>query len=290
MSSRLMPIVIALGALVLLASSAFFTVPESQLAIRTRFGEIRGADYGPGLHFKLPFIDEITKFERRIVTQNYPGETFLTNENRGLIVDFYVKWRVKDAASYFRATRGNEAEAGQRLADIVKDGIKNAVAQRTLAEIVSAERAAVTGQMFQRASTSVDEFGIELIDVRVQRIDLPEDVAARVYDSMKQNFEKLARQLRGEGEKASQRIRAEADRRRTEILSIAARDALKIRGEADAVASTTYARAYSKNPEFYSFYRSLQAYRNSLGRDGDVLVVSPDGEFFKYLKSPTGGR
>lgn len=288
MPSRAAPFAFAIVALLLVLSSAAFTVAQTQLAIRSQFGEIQGVDYGPGLHFKWPFVDKVVKFERRIVTQSYPGETFLTNENRGLIVDFYVKWRVSDAAGYYRATGGDETVAGQRLADIVKDGIKNAVAQRSLQEIVTSERSAVTGQMFERASKVVNEFGIELIDVRVQRIDLPDDVAARVYDSMKQSFEKLARQLRGEGEKESQRIRAEAERRRTEILSAAASDALRVRGDGDARAAATYSAAYSKNPEFYSFYRSLQAYRNSIGREGDVLVVTPDGEFFKYLKDPSG--
>lgn len=288
MQPRFAPVLFAIAALVLVLASATFTVLQTQLAIRTQFGEIQGVDYGPGLHFKWPFIDKVVKFERRIVTQSYPGETFLTSENRGLIVDFYVKWRVKDAADYYRATGGIEAVAGERLADIVKDGIKNTVAQKTLPEIVKAERSTVTGQMFARASASVEELGIELVDVRVQRIDLPDDVAARVYDSMKQNFEKLARQLRGEGEKESQRIRAEAERRRTEILSEAQRTALGIRGEADARASATYAQAYSKNPEFYEFYRSLQAYRNSIGKEGDVLVLAPDGEFFKYFKDPAG--
>jgi membrane protease subunit HflC len=289
MSSRAMSAVIAAVAVLLVASSSLFTVQQTQLAIRTQFGEIQGADYGPGLHLKWPFIDQVARFERRVVTQNYAGETFLTNENRGLLVDFYIKWRVADAAKYFRATGGNEEAAGQRLADIVKDGIKNAVAQRTLREVVTAERAAVTGEMIGRASASVGEFGIELVDVRLQRIDLPDDVAARVYETMKQNFEKQARQLRGEGEKDSQRIKAEADRKRTEILSAAARDALRIRGEGDAVAAATYAKAYERNPEFYAFYRSLQAYRNSIGKDGDVLVVSPDSEFFKYFKNPAPG-
>lgn len=288
MPPRAAPFVFAIVAIFLVLSSAAFTVAQTQLAIRSQFGEIQGVDYGPGLHFKWPFVDKVVKFERRIVTQSYAGETFLTNENRGLVVDFYVKWRVSDAARYYRATGGDEAVAGQRLADIVKDGIKNAVAQRTLQEIVTSERSAVTGQMFTRASKVVGEFGIELIDVRVQRIDLPDDVAARVYDSMKQSFEKLARQLRGEGEKESQRIRAEAERKRTEILSAAASDALRVRGDGDARAATTYSAAYSRNPEFYSFYRSLQAYRNSIGKEGDVLVVTPDGEFFKYLKDPSG--
>lgn len=290
MPSRAMPIVLAIVAVLIVASSSLFTVQQTQLAIRTQFGEIQGVDYGPGLHFKWPFIDQIARFERRVVTQNYAGETFLTNENRGLLVDFYVNWRVSDAAKYFRATGGNEEAAGQRLADIVKDGIKNAVAQRTLREVVTADRAAVTGEMIGRASKSVNEFGIELIDVRLQRIDLPDDVAARVYETMKQNFERQARQLRGEGEKDSQRIKAEADRKRTEILSAAARDALRIRGEADAVATATYAKAYERNPEFYAFYRSLQAYRTAIGKEGDVLVVSPDSEFFKYFKNPAPGN
>ncbi|MCW5572885.1 MAG: protease modulator HflC [Steroidobacteraceae bacterium] len=289
MSPRVTPWMLGLVALLIVASSSLFTVQQTQLAIRTQFGEIQGGDYGPGLHMKWPFIDQVARFERRVVTQNYAGETFLTNENRGLLVDFYVKWRVADAAKYFRATGGNEEAAGQRLADIVKDGIKNAVAQRTLQEVVTAERAAVTGEMFGRASQAVDEFGIELMDVRVQRIDLPDDVAARVYDNMKQNFEKQARQLRGEGEKDNQRIKAEADRKRTEILSAAARDALRIRGEGDAVAAATYAKAYERNPEFYAFYRSLQAYRTSIGKD-DVLVVSPDSEFFRYFKDAAGTR
>jgi len=291
MPARGLPILVGIGVVLLVITNAFFTVQQSQMAIRTQFGEIRGANYGPGLHAKFPFVDNVVKFERRIVTQNYPGETFLTNENRGLIVDFYVKWRVKDAASFFRATRGEEEAAGQRLADIVKDGIKNAVAQRTLQEIVTAERATVTGEMFARASKAVDEFGIELIDVRVQRIDLPEEVAARVYDNMKQNFERQARQLRGEGEKGAQQIRAEADRTRTELLATAQRDALKTRGEGDAVAADIYAKAYARNPEFYAFHRSLQAYRNSVGKDGDVFVLSPDSEFFRYFKDPApGGR
>lgn len=290
MSPRFTPIIFVVVALLFVASASLFTVQQTQLAIRTQFGEIQGSDYGPGLHMKWPFVDQIARFERRVVTQNYAGETFLTNENRGLLVDFYVKWRVSDAAKYFRATGGNEDAAGQRLAEIVKDGIKNAVAQRTLQEVVTAERAAVTGEMFGRASEAVDEFGIELMDVRVQRIDLPDDVAARVYDNMKQNFEKQARQLRGEGEKDNQRIKAEADRKRTEILSAAAGEALRIRGEGDAIAAATYAKAYERNPEFYAFYRSMQAYKTAIGKDGDMIVVSPDSEFFKYFKDSAPGN
>jgi membrane protease subunit HflC len=283
------PILFLIVGALLLASTCVFTVGESQVAIRTQFKEIVGEPYGPGLHFKTP-IDSVVRFERRVLSQSFPGETFLTNENRGLIVDFYIKWRVDDPTKFFESFATNEEAAAQRLSDIVKDGIKNAVAQRTLQQIVSAERAAFTGAMFDRASGLVDDLGIELIDVRVQRIDLPEDVASRVYASMQQSFERLARQLRGEGEKEALRIRAEADRKRLEIVSDASRKALQIRGEGDTRAAQIYAGAYNRDPEFYAFYRSIQAYKNSLGKEGDVLVVSPDSEFFRYLRGQGGSR
>lgn len=289
MSSRAFPWVVLLGVVVVAAILSLFTVRETELALRTRFGEIVTASYDAGLHWKWP-IDRVFKFERRILSQSYQGETFLTNDNRGLIVDFYMKWRVQNGAEYFRATGGREEIAGARLAEIVKDGIKSVVAQRTLEEIVTAERAAVTGDMFGRASTGATDLGIELIDVRVQRIDLPEDVSARVYESMKQNFAKLASRLRAEGNSAAVRIRSTAERERTEILASAERDALRVRGDADAQATAIYAQTYSRYPEFYAFYRSLEAYERALGKDGDILVVSPDGEFFKYLKNPGPGR
>ena len=285
MSSRAFPAVVLVALALLVALTSLFTVKESELAIRTQFGAIVTTSHTPGLHWKWPW-DQVVKFDKRILSQSYQGETFLTNDNRGLIVDFYVKWRVSNAARYFQATGGREELAGDRLAEIVKDGIKSVVAQRTLEQIVTAERAAVTGDMFERASRDATLLGIELIDVRVQRIDLPEDVSARVFESMKQNFNKIASRLRAEGKSASERIRSAAERERTEILAKAEREALRIRGEADAEAAQIYARAYARNPEFYAFYRSLQAYERSLGKDGDVIVVTPDGEFFKYLKDP----
>jgi membrane protease subunit HflC len=288
MPARVAPIVALIVAL-LIAMTAPFTITEAQVAIRTEFGAIVGLDYSPGLHWKWPW-DQVVKFDRRILSQSYTGETFLTNDNRGLIVDFYVKWKVKDASRYFQATGGREDLAGDRIAEIVKDGIKSVVAQRTLEQIVSAERAAVTGEMIGQASRNVSNLGVDLVDVRVQRIDLPDDVSARVYESMKQNFVKIASRLRAEGQSASVRIRAAAERSRTEILADAERDALRVRGDGDATATQTYSKAYSKDPEFYAFYRSLQAYERSLGKDGDLLVISPDGEFFKYLKDPSPGK
>jgi membrane protease subunit HflC len=283
MSNRAFPIIIVVGLLLLIAATSLFTVNEAQLALRTEFGAIVTTQYIPGLHAKWPW-DQVVTFDRRILSQTYSGETFLTNDNRGLIVDFYIKWRVKDASAFFQATGGSEDIASRRLSEIVKDGIKSVVAERTLEQIVSSERAAVTAEMIDQASKNVSALGAELVDVRVQSINLPDEVSARVYASMQQNFNKIAARLRAEGQSASVRIRAEADREKTEILANAERDALRVQGEGDAEATATYARAYSKDPEFYSFYRSLQAYDHSLGKDGDLLVVTPDGEFFKYLK------
>lgn len=280
---RTFPILVIVILVVLAAFTSMFTVSETQLAIRTQWGAILRSNYGPGLHLKWPW-DQIVKFDKRILSQSYQGETFLTNDNRGLIVDFYMKWRVKDPSAYYQSTGGLENDAGERLAAIVKDGIKSVVAQRTLQQIVTAERAAVTGDMFGSASRGVADLGVELVDVRVQRIDLPEDVSARVYESMKQNFAQKASRSRAEGQSAGVRIRSSAERERTEILANAERDALRVRGAADAQATQIYSRAYSRNAEFYAFYRSLQAYERSIGKEGDVLVISPDGEFFKYLK------
>jgi len=285
MPTRAFPVIIVIGVLLFITATSLFTVSEAELAIRTEFGAIVGVHYAPGLHMKWPW-DQVVKFDRRIISQTYAGETFLTNDNRGLVVDFYIKWRVKNASQYFQATGGSEDIASRRLSEIVKDGIKSVVAERSLEQIVSSERAAVTSEMFGNASKNVGGLGAELIDVRVQSISLPDEVSTRVYESMKQNFTKIATRLRAEGQSANVRIRAQAERERTEILANAEKDALRVHGEGDAEATSIYAHAYSKNPEFYSFYRSLQAYEHSLGKDGDLLVVTPDGEFFKYLKDP----
>jgi membrane protease subunit HflC len=289
MGGRTFPVLFVLAVALVLAGLSLFTVSETELAIVTEFGAVIGSHYEPGLHAKWPW-DVVTRFDRRILSQTYNGETFLTNDNRGLVADFYIKWRVREPVRYYTATGGKEQLAGERLADIVKDGIKSVVAQRTLQQIVSAERAAVTGDMFGQASKSAVGLGVELVDVRVQRIDLPDDVAARVFESMKQGFARTAGRLRAEGQSTSTGIRAQAERRRTEILANAERDALHVKGEGDAASSQIYARAYAKDPEFYAFYRSLQAYERSLGKDGDLLVLTPDGEFFKYLKDPDKRR
>ena len=287
MSTRWISGIIGAVVAVWLAGLCMFTVNATDYAIVGEFGKIIGSGYKPGLHFKLPW-DKVTTFDNRLLSQSYTGETFLTNDGRGLIVDFYVKWRVKDPIRFYTAfsqsPTGPVDQAGQRLASTVKDGIKTVVAQRSLQQVVSAERAAVTSEMLGQASAKAAALGVDLVDVRVQRIDLPDEVAARVFESMKQNYAKTAMRLRAEGQQSSASIRSTAERQRTEIIANAERDALQIRGEGDATASQTYARAYGKDPEFYAFWRSMQAYERSLGKDGDLLVVTPDGEFFRYLK------
>jgi membrane protease subunit HflC len=274
--------VILLGTL---GSLCAFTVSEGEQAVRTQFGAIVRSSYEPGLHWKLPW-DSVIRIDRRTLSASHADETFLTNDNRGLIVDFYILWRVADASAYFQATGASEDVASQRLSDVVKDGIKSIVAQRTLEQIVTAERSVVTGQVMDSASRTVAALGIKLVDVRVQAINLPDEVSARVYESMKQNFAKIASHLRAEGQSSAATITAGADRQSTEIIASAEQAALGVRGAADEQSADVYAKAYAAHPDFYAFYRSLQAYEGALGKEGDVLVLSPDSEFFRYFKSP----
>lgn len=291
MGSRVLMIFVAIVAILVVLSASTFVVGEQHRALLVRFKSVVGKDYEPGLHFKVPFVDNVFKFDKRVITRKFDGEQFLTNESQVLTIDYYIKWRIQDTDRFYQATTGgNEARAESLIGQRIQDGIKNAVARRSLKEIVTSDRQEVTGEFMGLASESLANLGIELIDVRVQRIDLQDDVAARVYESMKQNFEGIARTQRGEGAREAQIIRSEAERKRAEILAKSAAEAQRIRGEGDATAAQLYASAYNRNPEFYSFYRSLQAYRNALGRDGDVFVVSPDSEFFKYFKSPTPAK
>jgi len=291
MGSRTLGILALVLAVILLITTSTFIVKEQELALRVQIQEIVGRDYKPGLHFKYPFIDSVVKFDRRVLTRRFDGEQFLTSASQGLTIDYYIKWRIADAEQFYQATSGgDEGRAESLVGQKIQDGIKNAVAGRTLKEIVTSDRQQVTGQFMTASSESLGKLGIQIIDVRIQRIDLQEDVAARVYESMKQSFEGIARTQRGEGDRESQIIRAEAERKKVELLARATADSQRIRGEGESTANAIYAEAYNKNPEFYSFYRSLQAYRNSLGQDRDLIVISPDGEFFKYLKSPAPQR
>jgi membrane protease subunit HflC len=276
---------IALAALLLWRST--FSVTEGEVGLRTRFGQIEGAPYGPGVHLKSPF-DELHIFDCRILTRAFPGESFLTHDQKALSIDFYIKWQLLDAARFFRTTGGDEDMAALRLADIVRDRLKSAVAAQPLTQVIADARGTLSDEGFSQIGAAAREFGIELIDLKLQRVDLSDDVAAAVYQRMQQSQIAQAQQLRASGLADAEKIRADAERKRADILADATREAQRIRGEADARASAAYARAYAHNPEFAAFYRSMQAYKDTLGRDGDILVIVPEGEFFKYLHSASG--
>jgi len=291
MGSRILGILVVLLAVVVLIASSTFVVGEQEMAVRVRLSQIKGAAFKPGLQFKIPFMDRVVKFDRRVLTRKFDGEQFLTNESQGLTIDYYIKWRILDAEQFYQATSGgDEGRAETLVGETIQDGIKNAVAGRTLAEIVISDRNELTGEFMKNATERLLKLGIQLVDVRVQRIDLQEEVATSVYESMKRTFEGIARTRRGEGDRESQIVKAEAERKKVELIARALADADRIRGEGDAAAAAIYAAAYNRNPELYSFTRSLQAYKNSLGKEGDVMVVSPDSDFFRYFKSPAPTR
>jgi len=291
MGSRVLGILVVVLALIVLIASSTFVVGEQEMAVRVRLSQIKGADFKPGLQLKIPFMDRVVKFDRRVLTRKFDGEQFLTNESQGLTIDYYIKWRILDAEQFYQATSGgDEGRAEMLVGETIQDGIKNAVAGRTLAEIVISDRNELTGEFMKNATERLLKLGIQLVDVRVQRIDLQEEVATSVYESMKRTFEGIARTRRGEGDRESQIVKAEAERKKVELIARALADAQRIRGEGDATAAAIYATAYNRNPEFYAFYRSLNAYKASLGKDGDVMVVSPDSDFFRYFKSPAPTR
>jgi membrane protease subunit HflC len=280
-------LIVAVLAAILIRMSVF-TVDQREHAVKFQFGEIVKADYPPGLHFKVPFMNDIRRYPNRILNYEHQEEKFLTGEKKNLIVDYFVTWRIVDPAQYYRSVQGDEASAIERLSAIVKEGIKAAISQRTVQEVVSAERAELMAEMLTQVQSRSPELGIEVVDVRVKRIDLSDEVSDSVYLRMRQERQRVATQLRAEGDEQFERIRADAERQRTVILSEAYRDAERIRGAGDARAAEIYAGAYSKDRDFYAFYRSMQAYRESIGRDQDVLVLKPDSDFFQFLQKQLG--
>lgn len=279
-------ILIAFGAL--LIGMSVFTVDERDHAIKFQLGRIVSADYEPGLHFKWPFFQQVYKFPNRILNFEDLEERFLTGEQKNLLVDYFVTWRVVDPAQYYVSVQGDEQAAENRLAAVVREGIKAAISRRDLQEVVSADRSELMNQMLVELRVKSPEFGIEVVDVRVKRIDLEDEVSESVYERMRAERQQDAAAIRAEGNRESEQIRANADRERTIIESDARRDAETIRGEGDATAADIYARAYSQDRDFYAFHRSMQAYRESIGGEGDVLVLEPDSEFFRYLQDQFG--
>ena len=265
-----------------------FTVDEREHVIKFRFGEIVKSDYQPGLHFKIPFVNNIRRFPDRILTYEESQERFLTGEKKNLIVDYFITWRIADPAQFYRAAGGLELIASERLSAIIREGIKAEFSRRTVQEVVAAERSELMEQMLVTAARQAPELGLEVVDVRVMSIELSDEVSGSVFARMQQERGRVAAQLRAEGAEESERIRADADRQSTVILAEAYRDAERIRGEGDARAAEIYANAYTQNPDFYSFYRSMSAYREAIGKEQDVLVLSPDSEFFQFLQEQMG--
>jgi modulator of FtsH protease HflC len=286
MQNRMLYVLLGLVAAILLVRASVFTVTEGKLAIKSVGGQIIDSDFAPGLHFRIPVVNEVALFDKRIITQLYPAERFLTREQEQLNVDFYVKWRIDNLRRYYEATGGTEEVANARLGETIKDSIKSVVTQRSLQQVITADRTEFTDAMMKNARPAAEQLGVELVDVRITKIDLPQQVRDSVFDRMRASFKAQAAKLRAEGIETSERTRAEANKQQTEILADAARQAAQIRGQGDAAASEVYAKSYSKNPEFYSFYRSMQSYRESIGTQGDVLVIAPDSSYFKYFKQP----
>lgn len=284
---RNLPVVVAVIAAFLL-SSAVYVVREDQVGVLFQLGRIAKSDIGPGVHFKLPLIQDVRSFDRRILTLDSQPERYLTSEKKDVNVDFFAKWRISEVGRFYTTTSGDEVMAAQRLNPIIKEALRNQINQRTLQETVSDARSGMTETLVKTANEGTKNLGIEVVDIRIKRIDLPEEVSESVYNRMRAERSRVANELRSQGIEASETIRANADRERQVILANAERDAQKLRGEGDAEAANIYAQAYGRDAEFYGFHRSLESYRTAFRNGDGVLVLDPDSEFFRYFRNAGG--
>ena len=282
-------VLLGIALLLLLISASIFTVNEREKAIKLFLGEITEREYEPGLHFKFPFVENVYKFDKRILTLDVEPERVLTNEKKNVIVDSFIKYRIADAGLFYTRLGGIESRADNRLTQFVREGVKDAFGQRTIREVVSSARSTLREEILAAVDGQAENLGIDVVDVRVKKVELPEDVRESVYQRMEKDREKIAREIRSEGEESAKRIRAAADRIREETLATAYAEAEQTRGDGDAESARVYAEAYSRDPEFYSLYRSLSAYRRAFSGN-DVLLLSPDSEFFQYFNGSAGGR
>lgn len=272
-------------------SNAVFVIDETQRGVKLKFGEVVEADLKPGLGWKVPFVDSVRKFDGRILTVDSTPERFFTQEQKQLIVDSYAKFRIVDTAKYYTATSGEEFRAAALLSQRINDDLRNQVAGRSVQEVVSGERDQLMEAVKARLNETVlAELGVEVIDVRVKKIDLPNEVSQSVYRRMNAEREKEARELRSEGKEIAEGMRAEADRKVTVIEAEAVRDAEIIRGNGDATATRIYADSFNRDPEFYAFTRSLNAYQQTFASGSDIMLLQPDSQFFQYLRDPKAGK
>ena len=276
-------ILILLGFGLIILGLATFTVNERELAIKLQVGEVVRSDYEPGIHFKIPFIQSVRKFPKRILTISDRPDRIFTAERLALQVDFFVKWRIIESVQFYISTGGSQRIANDRLSEIIKNAIVTEFGKRSVQEAISVERAELMKDMLATASSAAQGLGVELIDVRVKQVEFPDDVRNSVYQQMREERARIAAERRAEGMEISEQKKSTADKERTIILADANKDSQIIRGVGDASAADIYATAYNQDPEFYAFYRSIDAYRNSLGRSGDLMVIDPNNEFFRYL-------
>ncbi len=284
---------VIVGAVVILiiASFSIFVVDQRENAIVFRLGEVVSIKTKPGLYFKVPMLDNVRTFDVRILTIDTPEpERFLTSEKKNVLVDLFIKWRITDVRQFYVSVQGNESLAQTRLLQTINDGLRAEFGNRTVHEVVSGERDQIMDLMRAKANEDAVKIGVQVLDVRLKRVDLPQEVSESVYRRMEAERKRVANELRSTGAAESEKIRADADRQREVILAEAYRKAERIKGEGDAKATAIYAHAYSPNPEFYAFYRSLEAYRSSFKGKNDLLVLDPSSEFFKYLKSGAGSE
>ncbi|ORU89562.1 MAG: protease modulator HflC [Cycloclasticus sp. symbiont of Poecilosclerida sp. M] len=271
-----------------IGSMSVFMVDEREKAIVFRLGEIVRSDLAPGLYFKFPFINNVRKYDGRIQTLDSAPERFLTNEKKNVIVDTYVKWRISDVGNYYRSVGGDPRQVDTRLNQFVKDEIRAAFSKQTIKQLISVGRDEIRVGLVENTDKLGKALGIDIIDVRIKRIDLPSEVSASVFRRMESERERVARDFRSRGKEAAEKIRADADKQSEIILADAYNESQQRRGAGDAVAAKTYATAYKRNKEFFAFYRSLNAYRKSMGKNNDIIVLEPDSDFFKYFKSERG--
>ena len=271
----------------ILLSSSLYTVKETQVALKLRLGEIVSIENEPGLKFKTPFVNNVVRFDKRIQTLDSAAESFLTVEKKNVVVDSFVKWRIVDTQKFYISTGGAMAQANLRLAQNNQDALRSEFSKRTIIEVISDEREAIMASVKGKLKAiAEDEYGIEVVDVRIKRIELSQEVRNSVYSRMETERKGLANKYRANGAEEAEKLQAFADKERTIILANAYRDSEKIRGEGDAISASNYAEAYSQDAEFYSFYRSLESYKKSFSEQGDILVLNPDSEFFRHF-NPT---
>lgn len=280
-------LVFIVGVLIL-GGLCVFTVDERELVIRFQLGQIVQAEYEPGLHFKLPFVQNVRKFDSRIQNLDTEPEKYLTSERKNVKVDFYVKWRISDVERFYKANTGDLRRASDRLSTIVRNLLKDEFGKRTVRQVVSGQRSDIMDILARQAQIAAKTLGIEMIDVRIKRIDWPDEVSESVYQRMAAERTEEAKKRRSQGEESAKIIRAAADRERAVVLAEAGRDGQRIRGDGDGKAAEIYANAYRQDPEFYALYRSLNAYKETFNSRSDILVLQPDAEFFRYFKDPHG--